>query len=298
LLVSILLPALGHAKELANNTLCASNQKQIFLAMQYYGQEYDGWFGPTQNDYYAPGWSFTHEYPPVPQQLVDFGIGFYFTQPPDFYLALGYLENEPSVKLDRGDDPRTDRVPNNPVLQCPLAKNRRGEIFWRYEGNRGQVECHYFFSDLMDAYLHNWKSSLRQFIQTNTYGPYRQEELTKPEQTLLLGDAIAEESHPSYYNKYVTAPRTRVYCDVSMQRHLRYYWVGTSILWFGQYRRDWGALDLPPDYTHVAGIPGTFWDGHGEITHPPSESNPYELRKYITRNGQPDDDGTPWDNGP
>ncbi len=41
LLVSILIPSLQKAKELARTTLCASNLRQLGLSMQFYWNEYD-----------------------------------------------------------------------------------------------------------------------------------------------------------------------------------------------------------------------------------------------------------------
>jgi prepilin-type N-terminal cleavage/methylation domain-containing protein/prepilin-type processing-associated H-X9-DG protein len=43
LLVSILLPSLNRAKELAKTAVCASNQKSIGIGFAYYQQEYSGW---------------------------------------------------------------------------------------------------------------------------------------------------------------------------------------------------------------------------------------------------------------
>jgi prepilin-type N-terminal cleavage/methylation domain-containing protein len=47
LLISILLPALGKAREAAKRSACASNQKQIFTAMVLYSQDYQGTFPTT-----------------------------------------------------------------------------------------------------------------------------------------------------------------------------------------------------------------------------------------------------------
>jgi prepilin-type N-terminal cleavage/methylation domain-containing protein len=59
LLVSILLPSLQKARELARNTVCMSNLKQIDLAYRYYHEEYktlppnwDSWRFPGQGNWY------------------------------------------------------------------------------------------------------------------------------------------------------------------------------------------------------------------------------------------------------
>lgn len=47
LLIAILLPALGRARESAKRGTCASNLKQIFTSLTLYGQDYDGVFPKT-----------------------------------------------------------------------------------------------------------------------------------------------------------------------------------------------------------------------------------------------------------
>jgi len=49
LLISILLPALGKAREAAKRSACASNQKQIYTSMVLYSQDYQGTFPITDN---------------------------------------------------------------------------------------------------------------------------------------------------------------------------------------------------------------------------------------------------------
>lgn len=43
MLLAIIMPALSKSKELIRRVVCASNQKQIVLAMVAYGEENDGW---------------------------------------------------------------------------------------------------------------------------------------------------------------------------------------------------------------------------------------------------------------
>jgi prepilin-type N-terminal cleavage/methylation domain-containing protein/prepilin-type processing-associated H-X9-DG protein len=49
LLLSILMPALGRAKEQAHRIVCASNQKQTLVAIETYACNYDGWY-PVINE--------------------------------------------------------------------------------------------------------------------------------------------------------------------------------------------------------------------------------------------------------
>jgi len=51
LLVSILLPSLEEARELARSAACKSNLKQVRLAMWLYSEDNDGWLCPALIDY-------------------------------------------------------------------------------------------------------------------------------------------------------------------------------------------------------------------------------------------------------
>jgi prepilin-type N-terminal cleavage/methylation domain-containing protein len=52
LLVSILLPSLNKAKELARRAVCASNQRNLGLGIHFYGNEYNG-YAPTSRVEYT-----------------------------------------------------------------------------------------------------------------------------------------------------------------------------------------------------------------------------------------------------
>lgn len=49
LLIAILLPALGKAREVAQQTVCGSNTRQITVAQNFYAVDYDGFFAPTES---------------------------------------------------------------------------------------------------------------------------------------------------------------------------------------------------------------------------------------------------------
>src|ERR1700722_2631433 len=48
LLISVLLPVLGRARAVANDTLCESNLRQVTLAMLMYANDYHGLLPPAQ----------------------------------------------------------------------------------------------------------------------------------------------------------------------------------------------------------------------------------------------------------
>ena len=94
LLISILLPALGRAREQANTVKCANNMRQIGLAMRMYSND-NGGIVPPGNDFAAPteyesgvgGSSFA---PHVNWNCFDLlYVGKYVTQQPREYSILG-----------------------------------------------------------------------------------------------------------------------------------------------------------------------------------------------------------------
>ena len=57
ILVSILMPTLSKAKEMAKRVQCLTTQRQIILVNQFYAGDNNGWFIPNQTwdpDYFAP----------------------------------------------------------------------------------------------------------------------------------------------------------------------------------------------------------------------------------------------------
>jgi prepilin-type N-terminal cleavage/methylation domain-containing protein/prepilin-type processing-associated H-X9-DG protein len=53
LLVSILLPALTRAKELARTAVCANNERQLYFAFVYYSEDYGGQWPLSHQDKYS-----------------------------------------------------------------------------------------------------------------------------------------------------------------------------------------------------------------------------------------------------
>jgi len=108
LLISILLPALSKAKELANRTACESKLKQIILAAQLHASDHQGYYPlvgvipgqqpPDLDDTYSTKYSY---YPPDPTN----GINERFIAPITFALSLelshrNVLNNSSNSYLD------------------------------------------------------------------------------------------------------------------------------------------------------------------------------------------------------
>ena len=289
LLVSILLPTLRVARELAQAAVCGTNQHHIGLAANLYAVDYAGFFGPTRIDYYAPGWAFTQgtmpwhpdPYPMLPDIVAQIegaaSPRCYFSTPLDFYLALGYFPETYITKNHHSEDRR-----GTEGVQCPIARAKLEPLHWRYLCNRGETSADYFFSSLMFA-MYRVPNQCR----TNAWGPYRGEDLAAPADTFLTGDALVCTGITSY----LQFPKST---DRAPEMFFDFRDAGLRSTCFGAVV-DWFKMDLQDEnYYHQAGPIGTFWDGHAETITPPRPSNRYSLRKNLTRDntgqGQPTED--------
>ncbi len=54
LLLSILLPSMGGAREAARASVCASNMRQLAIAANTYANDHQDWLNPLEDYYYAP----------------------------------------------------------------------------------------------------------------------------------------------------------------------------------------------------------------------------------------------------
>ena len=57
LLAAVIIPSLAKSKEMSRRVVCASNQRQIALAMAAYAEEHDGWLA----NYSMPGGPNVHD---------------------------------------------------------------------------------------------------------------------------------------------------------------------------------------------------------------------------------------------
>jgi len=265
LLVSILLPSLAAARQLAQASICAGNQHHIYLAASYYATDYDGRLGPTRTDYQTNNWSWAANYPPLPPQLATDYYSFYFTWYPDFYLILGYIDR---TDMRENYKKQGTLQKGSELLLCPVAVAKLPNIFGKYFGLMGITECHYFFSTLMNE-EHRDPNKIR----SNSWGAYKQEEIVRPADTFWAGDALVNSGASTWYP-----------ADYVMNR---YYWwgsVGDLNTCFGQvfdFNYDLNAQGAPPA-VHNFGPVGTCWDGHVE-TVTPSANVSSELSRFRTR---------------
>lgn len=67
LLVSILLPALNKAKDMAKTAVCATNEKAIFQGLAFYAEDWNGWIASSGNNFNKLDcfwWEYLWKFPP------------------------------------------------------------------------------------------------------------------------------------------------------------------------------------------------------------------------------------------
>ena len=123
LLISILLPSLKRAKELAREAICATNSRSLLIAQQQYATQFTG--------HLMPSWWVYANYRGLQEWFV---FMTYFD-----YLGGGSMcaDFEHNLSAGRFDD-FSNRIPT--VLVCPSAKNsnERIEDAWRMKQASGQ----------------------------------------------------------------------------------------------------------------------------------------------------------------
>ena len=245
--------------------ICMSNQHSVYLAANLYAADFDGWMGPPYSEYAAKqGDRFADGFdkPAMPPQLAATGFANSNTGNADFFVAMDYISAAKNYQGAHGTD----------VFVCPLARDKLRNISPTYDGNIGNVECHYFFSSLITAPTTDPK-----WPRTNTRGPYRPEELMDRAQTLYTGDALA-----------ITDAGTPNKPLAAMVATFDWEDAGKRSTCFGAMVKRAGKLADNPEYYDRLGPVGAFWDGHVETVRVPPMSDTTALRKCLTRDGTAD----------
>lgn len=184
LMVALLLPALSTAQEAGRAARCGSNQRQIGTAAGLYGADHNNWMAsPMYLQWFesvggtvGPGNGLT-----MPASYSRLFTSFYYSHP-DIYQALDYVVY---ARLNyagrRGSD----------VFVCPTAVARLSPITptTGASTNFSNSESHYFFTDLLVDYARPSTGTYNLYRRSNSYGPYKGDEILQPSLTFFAGDA-------------------------------------------------------------------------------------------------------------
>ena len=233
LLVSILLPALGSARKAANQAICLANLRGIGQAASMYGAEFNDYMGPAHTIYASVA--------VMPDSMVAKGYTNRYTSVVDHWVSMDFL---PASKNYRGQN-------GNDGLLCPQLKTDF-QLHTRYNGNWGNVECHFSFSTLLNGY----GSSIRNNIQ----GPYRTFEPAHPSETFVAGDGFVYQDSP-YANTDGNIAGAFNYWNAGERSQM---W-GAKGYWSSSY-----PTTGEPEYIHAngAGANTLWWDMHASLASP------------------------------
>ncbi len=187
ILASLLLPALGRAREVARQSLCGSNLKQVYLCNLSYVSDYDNWYVPTGTGGIAPNLYYWH------QQLI----------------SCGYLQ-VPIPLIDGNGAMNTNAVSG--ILSCPTETFRGDATLseWNaWKGAQYGINAYLAWTPPLDAAGRYGKLSL----------------IPKPSMSMLFGDKGAPPCEMDKFRGvagYLAKYRHRsgvnaVFCDGSLQ---------------------------------------------------------------------------------
>jgi prepilin-type N-terminal cleavage/methylation domain-containing protein len=155
LLISILLPVLGRARDAANKTACASNLQQIMRATLMYTNEYKGYMPFPNSDahpYPGPGWLYDHtKAPPTKQEQVEDGVLWKYLNTHKVYHCPGesepyhpgkahnltsYLMNWAVGSFGHDRVMQTTAKPTKPALKVTMIRGAEAWIYWEGDETR------------------------------------------------------------------------------------------------------------------------------------------------------------------
>lgn len=259
LLIAMLLPALASARLAAQSIQCLANLRQVGQASAMYRADHDDWVMEPRPLHATAG----YVVPASIAQLPGFS-GTYFGLA-ETYLGMSYIPREPNPQL-------TTRV-SSPTFRCPVAQSRYGTVSYKpYSPYGAGVETHYFSSVLLYRFnpTHAWH-------RDNYWGPYRGDEIRKPSNTVLTGDALANTSVVST----LIGPGKFYPGTVAMNLLFRADNVSAAGDFFGSA----SDVDGTPTnrYTHNSSANGLAFDGSGKAHGTGQGQSAYQ--QILTANG-------------
>jgi prepilin-type N-terminal cleavage/methylation domain-containing protein/prepilin-type processing-associated H-X9-DG protein len=274
LLIGILLPALAKAREAARDVQCGVNLRQIGIVANNYAADFNGYAAYARYTQFSGSDGLNGISGEREPQMVAYGFTGTVCAIPDWYVMLGYL---PKSKYVYPHMPTGVPVTLNssPALQCPQVIHGGGPvIYYSYSGNWGHVSSTYAWAAILasprPAYDANPSHSYK--TRKNAMGPYKIDEVRKPNKTLLSYDARMSNWTTYYASKGA---------DYAPHKELNIYNVSTTF----PNNTVVGYYDSGPyagTFYHDNGGNALFFDGHVGIVS--KDINANEMKKMLTAN--------------
>ena len=271
LLVSILLPSLGKARQLAMYTICASNQRSVYTSASIYAAEFDGWLSSPVVAFRPPSSSTAPQPPPFPSKLKETTppLTNWETRPPDFWCATETISWEVMQEYTADGAYSSSKAYGSELLECPVAMRMFGgeRLFKQCNGRWGNIRSTYVYSGLLAGSNFPGHANWRKH-QTNWRGPERPEDLEDASNKMFSTDGNT--TNESCAIKYGV--------DWTMLGGADANGMGGIVV-----DSNLNTLDA---YYHEDTFNMGFWDGHVEaIAQVPLGSTDQLLAKYLTYNG-------------
>ncbi len=184
LLIAILLPALGKAREAADAMQCMTGLRTLAQVGNMYGSDNKGYMAYADN--WGQGAAPSNPYAKVKAM---FGSPNNLISPTEMWQAEGYIQVQGGPGAWRP----------NPAFKCPVINRKFGARGWDngYDFGIGMMESHRTYSSLMTSF--NAPGFTPNY---NLVGPYPIDRIYKPSSTVMIGDTrvVVGASAPSGYD--------------------------------------------------------------------------------------------------
>ena len=301
LLVSILLPSLRTARELAMAALCQSNLHGLYTCAGMYAAQNNGFLAGVSVENQDHALTFPGPLHILPEPYYKFGPPYFDNEgskptplADDSWLVTGVLSGSINHDLSRYSNGSTkNRVYETGLSMCPLAITAFPDLAATHDESYGRIRGSYFYSNLLVAFAHKtWYNQATGSSRDNIWGPWRAEELPDPSRTILAGDGLVETDWGTGYNwglgptvqsnawRRVDGAACRFYNSDQIGQPYRMFGAitATTHLWNPAY------TFYPWEYYHNNPA-AVHWDGHVSTYSPPGDDNLFMMRKHVTRNG-------------
>jgi prepilin-type N-terminal cleavage/methylation domain-containing protein len=314
LLVSILLPSLQAARKLTMAALCEANLHGLFISSTYYASQSGGWMThPMQSFTYKGtgcgywGWTGTKFDAPIPAPYFNFTeptdpnsfdpyryntVQFYYPGVADSWVVMKML----SIQIDHTkrryfQNSAKQYLTEPPLAVCPLAAASFPLLDGVYMDNAfGRVRITYFSSPLMTSEPETANNGVAPY-RTNSYGPYKPEEVADASKTIWMGDGVAYTDAGTAVSHNISPSDTSsrdpiMPVDASFSKNYGYGDVAGNCPCFGAvctWSNRWGVSPYGQWDYYQDRPAAAHWDGHVAAYTPGTDFA--GLRKCFTLDG-------------